>query len=247
MLEGGGNISELANWLQQTVEDKLKIDLAEAQLEQFAQYYDLLIETNRHFNLTAITEPEEVYCKHYYDSLSLAMIVPVDQIQTVIDVGTGAGFPGIPLKIAYPHLDIVLLDSLKKRVHFLEIVIEKLGLKGIRCIHGRAEDFGNREDYRQRFDLSVARAVAKLNVLTEYCLPFVKVGGSFVAMKGSDVEEEINQAKRAFKILGQASYLCQSISLPDQRGERTLIRIDKKKKTPRQYPRRAGVPKRNPL
>lgn len=243
----GEPIYNLDQWLQKRVGEELKIRLTERQLAQFAQYYDQLMKTNRQINLTSITEPYEVYGKHFFDSLTPATVVPFNQIETVIDIGTGAGFPGIPLKIAYPHVRVVLLDSLKKRVTFLENVVSQLGLQGITCVHGRAEDLGHQKNYRQQFDLAIARAVAKLNILTEYCLPFVKVEGSFIAMKGSNVEEELHQAKRAFHQLGKASYKIQPLLLPEQLGERTLIRVDKKRTTPNAYPRRAGLPKKHPL
>ncbi len=244
---GGETIESLNPWLRKRAAEDLKIDLSESQLMQFSQYYHQLIASNHQINLTSITEPDEVYGKHFYDSLTLATVVSFPHIETVIDVGTGAGFPGIPLKIAYPHLQVVLLDSLKKRVAFLEDVIRQLGLSGITCVHGRAEDLGHQKAYRQQFDVSVARAVAKLNILAEYCLPFVKVKGSFVAMKGAHVEEELHQAKRAFHLLGKASYQSHAFSLPDQLGLRTIIRVEKKKDTPHAYPRRAGIPKKQPL
>jgi len=229
------------------VEEDLHLSLTEQQLEQFAKYMDQLLTTNRQMNLTSITEPFEVYGIHFYDSLTLVTMVSMERIQSVIDIGTGAGFPGIPLKIAFPHLQVVLLDSLQKRVSFLQQVIRQLGLSDIQCIHGRAEEWGRNQKYREQFDLVTARAVAKLNVLTEYCLPYVRVGGSFVAMKGAEVEEELAQAQRAFSLLGDASYQQKRLTLTNQLGQRVLIRIDKKRKTPKSYPRRAGIPKKQPL
>ena len=247
MIQGDETILHLSQWFQQKVEEDLHVSLSNQQITQFAQYLDQLLETNRQINLTAITEPFEVYGKHFYDSLTPATIVSIQQIRTVMDIGTGAGFPGIPLKIAFPHLQVVLLDSLKKRVHFLNQLIRKLGLKGIQCLHGRAEEWGRHKDYREQFDLVTARAVAKLNVLAEYCLPFVKVGGTFVAMKGSEVEEELSQAERAFTLLGNATYQQKHLLLPNQLGKRVLIRVDKNQSTPKSYPRRAGIPKKQPL
>lgn len=235
------------HWLHKQAESKLQIALTEKQLKQFTQYFNLLIETNRNINLTSITEPHEVYGKHFYDSLTLSSVVLLTKLKSVIDIGSGAGFPGIPLKIAFPHLHVVLIDSLKKRVAFLENVTRHLGLKQVTCVHGRAEDLGHQADFRQQFDLVTARAVAKLNILAEYCLPFAKVNGYFVAMKGSDVQEEIDHAKQAFRHLGQASPTLFHFSLPDQLGERHIIKIQKKRSTPHLYPRRAGIPKQQPL
>lgn len=183
-----------SEWLRIEAEKK-GILLSTEQLEQFALYFKRLVETNRQFNLTAITDEEGVYIKHFYDSLIVATQVPFNNIDSMIDIGTGAGFPGIPLKIAFPHLRLVLLDSLQKRISFMTGVVEELGLKDVRLIHGRAEEVGNQKNERERFDLATARAVARLNVLAEYCLPFVKVGGYFVAMKGKEVKAEITEAQ----------------------------------------------------
>jgi 16S rRNA (guanine527-N7)-methyltransferase len=165
----------------------------------------------------------------------------------LLDVGTGAGFPGIPLKIAFPHLKLTLVDSLQKRIHFLQEVGEMFGWKDVVYIHGRAEDIGQQSNYREKFDLVTSRAVAKLPVLLEYCLPFVRVGGAFVAMKGTDVQEEIISAKSALSVLGKASCEETPLMLPEEMGERHLLKIEKKQRTPRQYPRKAGIPSRNSL
>lgn len=226
------------------------IELTEKQLYQFDQYFHLLVETNKVMNLTGITDEREVYIKHFYDSLSILEVLkdfPKQQLHQVIDIGTGAGFPGIPLKITIPEWEFVLLDSSKKRIQFLENVGKHLGLEHITFIHGRAEDFAHKKEYRQRFDLATARAVAKLNVIAEYGLPFIKVGGGFVAMKGPHVSEEINEAKRALHVLGKASVVSKQLELPDQMGTRNLILLNKRDHTPKAYPRKAGIPVKQPL
>ena len=180
----------------------LNITLTDVQLKQFDRFYEILLEWNKVMNLTGITEYQEVVDKHFTDSLSIAAIMDMEQIEYVIDVGTGAGFPGIPLKIAFPDLNIVLLDSLNKRVKFLDHVIEELKLNRIRTIHGRAEDYARESEYRERFELCVSRAVANLASLSEYCLPYVKVGGEFISYKSGDIETEISDGEKAIKILG---------------------------------------------
>lgn len=236
-----------SEWLQKRVKADFGFTLTDRQLQQFAQYFDLLVEVNKNLNLTAITDPDEVYIKHFYDSLSLVKVVEMEKINTIIDVGTGAGFPGIPLKIAFPHLSVVLVDSLKKRIAFLESVVTELRLDQVTCLHGRAENLGQQKEYRQQFDLATARAVAKLNILAEYCIPFVKADGTFIAMKGASTQEELTQAERALARLGKAQYRLQPFSLPEEKGERNLICIHKKGDTPSTYPRRAGLPKKQPL
>jgi 16S rRNA (guanine527-N7)-methyltransferase len=221
--------------------------LTDKQLEQFANYYDLLIEMNRVMNLTSITDYDEVYVKHFYDSLVLGKYFQMEKVKSIIDVGTGAGFPGIPLKIAYPHLRLVLLDSLKKRVNFLEDVVKKLELQDVRCVHGRAEEWGRKKGYRESFDLVTARAVAKLSVLAEYCLPFARVGGWMIAMKGADVAQEVSEAELALRKLGKESVQPISFSLPEGMGERHLLIIKKGKSTPSTYPRRPGIPAKQPI
>jgi 16S rRNA (guanine527-N7)-methyltransferase len=225
----------------------LGITLTDEQLDQFAMYYERLVEKNRVMNLTAITQRDDVYIKHFYDSLLLAAVVPIDQINSLIDVGTGAGFPGIPLKIAFPHLRVVLLDSLNKRVSFLAELVRELRLDKVETIHGRAEEWGRRTGYREAFDLATARAVAKLNVLAEYCLPFVRVGGSFVAMKGPDVTEEQREGKTALQRLGGGEIADHPFTLPKEKGTRHLLVIPKRANTPKAYPRKPGTPAKQPI
>lgn len=222
------------------------LSFSEKQLEQFSLYFDLLIETNKVMNLTAITEPEEVAVKHIIDSL-LAYDEKVFPGKLLADVGTGAGFPGIPLKIYCPKLKVVLLDSLAKRLKFLDNVIETLGLKDITCVHLRAEDAGQNKDHREKYDLVTARAVARLSVLSEYCLPLVKQGGYFIAMKGSKFVEEIAEGRTAVGILGGEIISAEEVKLPGLDDGRAIIRIRKIKKTPVKYPRKAGVPEKQPL
>lgn len=225
----------------------LDIFLSERQLAQFLRYYEMLMEWNQVMNLTAITDYHDVLKKHFVDSLSLVKAYPVNSPATVIDVGTGAGFPGLALKIAFPDLKITLLDSLNKRIQFLNAVIEELGLLQTETIHGRAEDFAKSEKWREKFDLCVSRAVANLSVLSEYCLPFVKQGGTFVAYKSENISEEIHAAERAIKILGGSVKDAFSFSLPNSDISRNLFVIQKEKATPKQYPRKAGVPGKEPL
>jgi 16S rRNA (guanine527-N7)-methyltransferase len=222
------------------------LEFTEKQLEQFSMYFDLLIETNKVMNLTAITEPEEVAVKHIIDSL-LAFDEKIFPGKLLADVGTGAGFPGIPLKIYCPELKVVLLDSLAKRLKFLEAVIEQLALQDISCVHLRAEDAGQNKDHREKYDLVTARAVARLSVLSEYCLPLVKVGGYFIAMKGSKFKEEISEGLTAVGILGGEIISAEEVKLPGLDDGRAIIRIRKIKKTPVKYPRKAGLPEKQPL
>lgn len=222
------------------------IDLSEKQFLQFEKYYELLTEWNSFMNLTAITEHEEVLKKHFLDSLSIVKAVKMEDIHTVMDIGTGAGFPGIPLKISYPHLKVVLLDSLGKRVKFLNHVINELGLEDISAIHGRAEDFARQAEYREQFDLCVSRAVANLSSLSEYCLPYTRKNCLFVSYKSGKVEEELENAKRAISLLGGKVEHVSKFMLTDA-GERALVVIRKEKHTPNKYPRKAGLPSREPL
>lgn len=226
---------------------ELGIFLTEIQISQFHRYYELLCEWNEKMNLTAITEYDDVMKKHFVDSLSLARAVDLSGKSSLIDVGTGAGFPGLALKIAFPNLQITLLDSLQKRVLFLNEVIYVLGLTDIEAIHGRAEDFAKPEKLRERYDFCVSRAVANLTTLSEYCLPFVKVGGSFVSYKSEKVSEELNDAKHAIKLLGGKVESQTQLTLPDSDIYRNLVLIRKEKLTPGRYPRKAGLPAKEPL
>ena len=223
------------------------VTLTEKQIEQFEKYYELLIEWNKVMNLTGITEFDEVMQKHFVDSVAAAEYVEMEKINSLIDVGTGAGFPGIPLKIVYPHLQVTLLDSLNKRIKFLDEVVDNLGLTGIETVHGRAEDAAKKAEYREQFDLSVSRAVANLASLTEYCLPFVKVGGKFVSYKSVSVDEEIAQSKKAVYVLGGEIGKVEKFNLPESDMERSLVIIEKKRSTPKKYPRKAGMPTKEPL
>lgn len=229
--------------------EELSLALSKEQKEQFFRYYELLIEWNKVMNLTAITELPDVVTKHFVDSLLVAKTF--SKIKTAsyycIDVGTGAGFPGIPLKIAFPELKITLLDSLNKRIGFLNDVIGKLGLTDIAAVHGRAEDFGRDEKYREKFDLCVSRAVANLSTLSEYCIPFVKKGGMFIPYKSGKVENEVFEAGGAVKKLGGEIKPTVILTLPGTNVERTFIPIKKVGITPKKYPRKAGMPSKEPL
>ena len=224
----------------------LGIALSEDQLQQFMDYYELLVEKNKVMNLTAITELKEVIHKHFIDSLSLVKLIKLSN-EKVLDLGTGAGFPGIPLKIAFPEIDIVLLDSLNKRLLFIDEVIQALGLKNIRTLHGRAEDYGKNVNYRETFDVCVSRAVAKLTSLSEYCLPYVKVGGCFISYKSGDVEEELSFSRNAFQVLGAQLEKVSEFLLPGTEIERSLVVIRKIAQTPKIYPRSAGKTSKYPL
>lgn len=209
--------------------EKMNIRLTDDQKSQFDLYYELLIEWNRIMNLTGITDYDEVNLKHFTDSLTISRIIDMAQINTLIDVGTGAGFPGIPIKIAFPHIKVYLLDSLNKRIKFLNEVIKKLGLKNIYAFHGRAEDFAKDRQYREKFDVCVSRAVANLSTLSEYCIPFVKTGGYFVSYKGGDSDEEVIRSENAITLLGGEIENTDRFFLPDTDMGRTLIKIRKEK------------------
>ncbi len=226
----------------------LGITLNEKQIAQFMRYYELLVEWNSFMNLTGITEFEEVMKKHFLDSLSLVKVLSLQNKEiSMIDIGTGAGFPGIPLKIAFPQIKMTLLDSLNKRIKFLDEVIAELGLTEIQTIHGRAEDFAKDTNYREKYDTCVSRAVANLSTLSEYCLPFVKVGGCFVSYKSEKVADEVTEAKKAIAILGGKVNQQVDFYLPDSDIDRNLFVIDKEAPTPKKYPRKAGLPAKEPL
>jgi len=225
-----------------------KIVLTPKQLQQFEAYFDLLIIWNEKMNLTSITEKKEVYRKHFYDSITPAFFVSLSNYQTICDVGSGAGFPGIPLKIIFPHLRISLVDSLAKRISFLQEVIQVLELSDTHAIHERVEDFGNKNMYRESFDVVTARAVANLSVLSEYCLPLVKVDGIFLALKGGKGKEEASTSSHAIEQLGGKISEMYDFHLPgDSAEERTIIKISKVKATPNRFPRRAGTAAKDPL
>ena len=198
-------------------------------------------------NLTGITDYDEGNLKHFTDSLTIVRLNDMSKIYSMIDVGTGAGFPGIPIKIVFPHIKTALLDSLNKRLKFLNEVIEELGLKEIETLHGRAEDYAKKQEYRDKFELCVSRAVANLSTLSEYCLPFVKNGGSFVSYKSGESDEEIRQSETAVSILGGKIVKIDKFMLPDTDIGRSLVKINKVKNTPGKYPRKAGVPAKEPL
>ena len=221
------------------------IELSDEQIEQFLTYYEMLIEKNKVMNLTAITDFDEVLEKHFEDSLSLIQAVDLEKSQAVIDLGTGAGFPGIPLKIAFPNLQITLADSLNKRILFLDDVIRELGLTGIDTVHGRAEDLAKNSNYREKFDLCVSRAVANLSTLSEYCLPFVKIGGKFISYKAGECDEEVAASKSSVFLLGGKISDIKKFELGE--SGRAFVIIDKVSGTPKKYPRKAGTPSKDPL
>ena len=223
----------------------LKLELTEKQIEQFLKYYEMLIEKNKVMNLTAITEYDEVIEKHFLDSISLCQVYDLSKPVKILDMGTGAGFPGVPLKIAFPEVEITLADSLNKRIKFLDEVVAELGLEKVTTVHTRAEELARNKDHRESYDLVVSRAVANLSTLGEYCIPFVKMGGSFVSYKSGEVDEEVNASGKAIKILGGEMKDVYKFDLSDQK--RSFVTIEKIKTTPKTYPRKAGTPSKEPL
>ncbi|KKK36866.1 16S rRNA methyltransferase [Mesobacillus campisalis] len=221
--------------------------LTDWQMEQFETYFRTLVEWNEKMNLTAITDKEEVFLKHFYDSVSAAFHFNFDRQLNLCDVGAGAGFPSIPLKIAFPKLQITIVDSLNKRITFLEHLAKELKLENVTFIHDRAETFGQNKQHREQYEVVMARAVARLSVLSELCLPLAKVGGQFVAMKGGQAEEELQKGKKALHVLGGKLRGVHSFKLPVEDSDRTVLVIDKEKKTPKQYPRKPGTPNKSPI
>jgi 16S rRNA (guanine527-N7)-methyltransferase len=238
------NQTEFNNLLDKYLE-KIDIVINETQKEQFHKYMDLLIEWNKKINLTAIVEPEEIILKHFIDSVTISKYI--NQDDKTIDIGTGAGFPGIPLKIIRPELKIELLDSLNKRINFLNIVVDELKLKNIECIHSRVEEFAKNKKNREKYDIVTSRAVANLNVLVEYMIPLIKIGGRCICMKGPNIEEEIAKSQNAIKILGGEIEKVEEFTLPETDIKRTIIIIKKVKNTPSKYPRKPGAPSKEPI
>ena len=223
----------------------LSVHFSVEQLEQFFVYMKLLIEWNEKMNLTAIIEPEEIILKHFIDSITI--LKELKDNEKIVDVGTGAGFPGVPLSIMNPTLKVTLVDSLNKRLIFLQEVVNQLGLNNVEIIHARAEEFGQNKKYRENFDVATSRAVANLSTLSEYLIPLVKINGRVISMKASETEEEINQAKKAIQILGGEIEKVDKFNLPQSDIGRTIILIKKQKQTPNKYPRKAGTPSKEPI
>lgn len=228
---------------------KHNFELTDKQKQQFKLYFKMLIEVNEHVNLTRITEEDEVYLKHFYDSITplFTFGAVFKDGATLCDVGAGAGFPSIPLKILKPGLKVTIVDSLQKRLNFLKDLISELGLTDVELVHGRAEDVGQNKLYRERFDIVTARAVARMSVLSEYCLPLVNKGGYFVALKGPKAEDELDDGKKALEVLGGKLIKDEELTLPESEEERTLVLVQKVKSTPKKYPRQAGTPRRKPI
>ncbi|MDO9547172.1 MAG: 16S rRNA (guanine(527)-N(7))-methyltransferase RsmG [Pelolinea sp.] len=232
---------------QQLVAHNLGITLSNAQTDMFALFEEILLKWNKKYNLTAITNPDEIRIKHFYDSLTCFSMIPVNETIMLIDIGTGAGFPGIPLIIINPLIQLTLVESIAKKADFCQIALNELGFKDTHVVTSRAETIGQEPIHREHYDWAVARAVAPLSVLVEYSLPLVRVGGSVLAQKGIELDTEINEAKKAISLLGGNVVSTLPISLPNNMGKRTLIQIGKKKPTPAIYPRRPGTPKKSPL
>lgn len=225
----------------------LNVELTDKQADQLMRYKELLVEWNEKMNLTAITEDMEVITKHFLDCLTVQSSIDLAQVKSLVDVGTGAGFPGLVLKIAFPNVHITLIDSLNKRLKFLQHVIDELGLTGIECVHGRAEDLGKNKAYREQFEVCASRAVANLAVLSEYTLPFVKTGGYLIALKGQKLDEELAEGEKAITILGGTIDKLVDVAVPYTDLNHRIAKIKKVKETPKKYPRKAGEPTKAPL
>lgn len=223
------------------------IELDEKQTEQFADYFQILVEWNEKINLTALTDEEDVYLKHFYDSISAAFYHDFTGNFTICDVGAGAGFPSIPLKICFPDMNITIVDSLQKRINFLNQLAARLGLEKVAFYHDRAEIFGKNKQFRESFDIVISRAVARMSVLTELCLPLTKINGLFIAMKGSQAKDEFNDGQNAVNILGGGLDKIHTFQLPEEDSERSIISIHKNQKTPKKYPRKPGLPNKSPI
>ena len=239
---------EFDNLMRQGAKE-LSVELSGSQMDGFYRYYELLTEWNKVMNLTAITELHEVVTKHFLDSLSLVKAVSAGELEEarILDLGTGAGFPGIPLKIAFPDMKVTLLDSLNKRIRFLQQVVSELNLSEVEAVHGRAEDYGRQREFRENYDFCVSRAVANFSTLAEYCLPFVRKGGYFISYKSSDVEKELEAGDKALKGLGGRLETVVDFYLPGSQMYRKLVKVKKEKNTPEKYPRKAGLPGKEPL
>ena len=227
--------------------EDIGITLNSKKEQEFEAYWSMLQKWNNKINLTRIVDREDVYEKHFLDSLSVVKALPIKEGQKIIDIGTGAGLPGMPIKIVFPDTEVLLVDSLEKRVDFLNRAIRELELKNIRVIHGRAEQLAKEGEYRESYDLAVSRAVANLSTLSEYNMPFLKTGGHFVAYKGSNISDELEKGKNAIDILGGKIKLVKEFKLPLTNINRTIVVIGKTSKTPEKYPRRAGIPEKRPL
>lgn len=225
----------------------LGITLSDKQLQQFETYYKLLIEWNEKMNLTGITDRDAVYEKHFYDSLTLVKAIPFDQQNSLADIGSGAGFPSIPLAIVFPHLKVTIIDALAKRIRFLEEVTSELGLTLVRCLHSRAEEAARLREHRDEYDVVTARAVARLAILNEFCLPYVRPGGHYIAMKGTDVSDELDEGRYSINKLNGKILNVMKLLLPSEGAERHLVICTKKGPTPSAYPRKTGIPMKTPL